>query len=70
MGLKYADLCKNCGKHKTKDASGICAVCRRKSGNPGFAPDIVRPVTGEDGCFIPAKPLFAGGYGSILRHSR
>lgn len=31
MGLKYADLCKDCGKHKTKDASGICAVCRRKS---------------------------------------
>ena len=30
MGLKYADLCKNCGEHKTKDASGICAACRRK----------------------------------------
>jgi len=30
MGLKYADLCKNCGEHKTIDASGICAVCRRK----------------------------------------
>jgi len=30
MGLKYADLCKNCGEHKTKDPSGVCAACRRK----------------------------------------
>ena len=31
MGLKYADFCQNCGKHKTKDPSGICAACRRKA---------------------------------------
>jgi len=30
MGLKYADLCKECGERKTKHPSGICAACRRK----------------------------------------
>ena len=28
MGLKYADVCKECGMRKTRHPSGLCCRCR------------------------------------------